>query len=106
MFEDLSNKLEGVLKKIRGQGKITEKNVDESLREIRRVLFDADVNAFTRILKASPFGSFIYGGIQEDLLWCIRKNNGCCVSPFYNEIIIQGSSPLGIEEKIPDDSSG
>ena len=44
MFEDLSNKLEGVLKKIRGQGKITEKNVDESLREIRRVLFDADVN--------------------------------------------------------------
>lgn len=44
MFEDLSNKLEGVLKKIRGQGKITEKNIDESLREIRRVLFDADVN--------------------------------------------------------------
>lgn len=44
MFEDLSNKLESVLKKIRGQGKITEKNIDESLREIRRVLFDADVN--------------------------------------------------------------
>ena len=44
MFEDLSGKLEGVLKKIRGQGKITEKNVEESLREIRRVLFDADVN--------------------------------------------------------------
>lgn len=44
MFDDLSGKLEGVLKKIRGQGKITEKNVDESLREIRRVLFDADVN--------------------------------------------------------------
>jgi signal recognition particle subunit FFH/SRP54 (srp54) len=44
MFEDLSVKLEGVLKKIRGQGKITEKNIDESLREIRRVLFDADVN--------------------------------------------------------------
>jgi signal recognition particle subunit SRP54 len=44
MFEDLTYKLESVLKKIRGQGKITEKNVDESLREIRRVLFDADVN--------------------------------------------------------------
>lgn len=44
MFEDLSGKLEGVLKKIRGQGKITEKNIEESLREIRRVLFDADVN--------------------------------------------------------------
>jgi len=44
MFEDLTNKFESVLKKIRGQGKITEKNVDESLREVRRVLFDADVN--------------------------------------------------------------
>ncbi|MDQ3019076.1 MAG: signal recognition particle protein [Bacteroidota bacterium] len=44
MLDDLTNKLEGVLKKIRGQGKITEGNIDESLREIRRVLFDADVN--------------------------------------------------------------
>jgi len=44
MFEELTNKLEVVLKKIRGQGKITEKNVEESLREVRRVLFDADVN--------------------------------------------------------------
>ena len=44
MFEDLQYKLDTVLKKIRGQGKITEKNVDDSLREVRRVLFDADVN--------------------------------------------------------------
>ncbi|MBX7043904.1 MAG: signal recognition particle protein [Ignavibacteria bacterium] len=44
MFDDLTNKFDTVLKKIRGQGKITEANIDESLREIRRVLFDADVN--------------------------------------------------------------
>jgi len=44
LLDDLTNKLEGVLKKIRGQGKINDKNIDESLREIRRVLFDADVN--------------------------------------------------------------
>lgn len=44
MFEDLSNKLESALKKISGQGKITESNVADSLREIRRVLLDADVN--------------------------------------------------------------
>jgi signal recognition particle subunit SRP54 len=44
MFEDLSVKLEGVLKKLRGQGKITEANVAETLREVRRVLLDADVN--------------------------------------------------------------
>jgi signal recognition particle subunit SRP54 len=44
MFDDLTQKLDGVLKKIRGQGKITERNIDESMREVRRVLFDADVN--------------------------------------------------------------
>ena len=44
MFETLSQKLEAVFKKLRGHGKITEENVAESLREVRRVLLDADVN--------------------------------------------------------------
>ncbi len=44
MFEDLSLKLETALKKVRGQGKLTEKNISDTLREIRRVLLDADVN--------------------------------------------------------------
>lgn len=44
MFEDLSLKLEAALKKVRGQGKLTEKNISDTLREIRRVLLDADVN--------------------------------------------------------------
>ena len=44
MFEELTQKLETVFKKLRGQGKITEVNISESLREVRRVLLDADVN--------------------------------------------------------------
>ena len=44
MFEDLTQKLELVFKKLRGEGKISETNVAESLREVRRVLLDADVN--------------------------------------------------------------
>jgi signal recognition particle subunit SRP54 len=44
MFEDLSLKLENSLKKVRGQGKLTEKNISDTLREIRRVFLDADVN--------------------------------------------------------------
>jgi len=44
MFEDLSRKLDGVLKRLRGQGKISEANVAETLREVRLVLLDADVN--------------------------------------------------------------
>lgn len=44
MFEDLSLKLDVALKKIKGQGKLTEKNISDTLREIRRILLDADVN--------------------------------------------------------------
>jgi len=44
MFQDLTDKLELVFRKLRGQGKISEANVVESLREVRRVLLDADVN--------------------------------------------------------------
>ena len=44
MFESLSQKLESVFKKLRGQGRVSEANVAETLREVRRVLLDADVN--------------------------------------------------------------
>lgn len=44
MFEDLSLKIENALKKVRGQGRLTEKNISDTLREIRRILLDADVN--------------------------------------------------------------
>ncbi len=44
MFENLSDKLLTSLKKIRGQGNITEANIEDSLKEIRRHLLEADVN--------------------------------------------------------------
>ncbi len=44
MFGSLSDKLEGVLKKLRGAGKLSEKNIRDSMREVRRALLEADVN--------------------------------------------------------------
>jgi signal recognition particle subunit SRP54 len=44
MLDDLTLKLDKALKKITGQGRLTEENISETLREIRRVLLDADVN--------------------------------------------------------------
>ena len=44
MFDQLTDKLEGVFKKLRGQGRLTEANIDEALREVRRALLEADVN--------------------------------------------------------------
>ncbi|MCL0029398.1 signal recognition particle protein [Dehalococcoidia bacterium] len=44
MFESLSAKLSAVFKKLSGRGKLTEKDVDEALREVRLALLEADVN--------------------------------------------------------------
>jgi signal recognition particle subunit SRP54 len=44
VFDQLTEKLDGVFKKLRGQGKLTEANVEEALREVRRALLEADVN--------------------------------------------------------------
>ncbi len=44
MFESLSDKLSAVFKRLSGKGKLTEKDVDEALREVRLALLEADVN--------------------------------------------------------------
>ncbi len=44
MFESLSEKLDGALQSLSGKGRITELNVAQSMREVRRALLDADVN--------------------------------------------------------------
>ena len=44
MFDTLSDRLDGIFKKLRGHGRITESNIDEALREVRLALLEADVN--------------------------------------------------------------
>ncbi|MBU0665547.1 MAG: signal recognition particle protein [Proteobacteria bacterium] len=44
MFENLTDKLEGVFKKLRGHGKLTEENIQDAMQEVRMALLEADVN--------------------------------------------------------------
>lgn len=44
MFEDLTSKLEGIFKKLRGHGRLSEDNIKDALKEVRRALLEADVN--------------------------------------------------------------
>lgn len=62
MFDDLSGKLESVLKKLRGQHRISEENIKEALREVRVALLEADVNfnvvkAFINRVKEAAVGA-------------------------------------------------
>lgn len=64
MFENLSQNIEQAFRNIRGKGKITEINVAETLKEIRRALIDADVNYkvakdFTNVVKSEALGKEI-----------------------------------------------
>jgi signal recognition particle subunit SRP54 len=69
MFENLSEKVLGSLKKIRGQNRITESNIEETLREIRLSLLEADVNFkvvknFIDRVKAKALGSEVLRGVN------------------------------------------
>src|SRR3954468_4324759 len=44
MFDTLSDRFEGIFKRLRGKGRLSEQDVDDALREIRRALLEADVN--------------------------------------------------------------
>jgi len=61
MFDRLTDRLEGAFQKLKGQGKITEVNIAETLKEVRRALVDADVNykiakEFTQEVKEKALG--------------------------------------------------
>jgi signal recognition particle subunit SRP54 len=73
MFENLSERLERSFKVLKGQHKITEINIAESLKEIRRALVDADVNykiakEFTAKVKEKALGQNVITAVQPGQL--------------------------------------
>lgn len=71
MFEALSDRLESAWKKLRGQDKISESNIQEALREVRRALLEADVNLqvvkeFVEEVRQKAQGAEVIAGIRPD----------------------------------------
>ena len=69
MFENLSERLERSFKLLKGQGRITEINVAETLKEVRRALLDADVNfriakQFTDTVKQKAIGQEVISSVN------------------------------------------
>ena len=68
MFENLSQKLTTTLRKVRGQGRLTETSIDDSLKEVKMALLEADVNfrvvkAFLRSVKSRAIGEEVQGSL-------------------------------------------
>lgn len=73
MFENLSERLERSFKIIKGQGRITEINVAETLKDVRRALLDADVNYriakdFTDTVKEKALGQNVLNAVKPSQL--------------------------------------
>lgn len=73
MFENLSDKLERAFKVLKGHGQITEINVAETMKEVRRALLDADVNFktakdFTDRVKAKALGQDVLTAVSPGQL--------------------------------------
>lgn len=73
MFENLSDRLERSFKILKGEGKITEINVAETLKDVRRALLDADVNYkvaknFTDTVKAKALGMNVLSAVKPGQL--------------------------------------
>lgn len=71
MFDALSDRLESAWKKLRGQDKISQSNIQEALREVRRALLEADVNLqvvkdFVAEVEAKAQGAEVIAGVRPD----------------------------------------
>ena len=71
MFDSLTGRFRSILKSLRGQGRLTEANVQAGLREIRLALLEADVNVrvareFIDRVKAKALGSAVLDSLIEE----------------------------------------
>lgn len=69
MFENLSDRLEKSFKLLKGQGRISEINIAETLKDVRRALLDADVNykiakSFTDTVKKKALGQDVLNAVK------------------------------------------
>lgn len=96
MFESLGDRLQEVLHKAKGYGKITEENIDEMMREIRLSLLEADVNykvvkEFTTKVKEKALGEEVKRSIKPgDLFVKIVKDE-------LTELLGGEAAPLNME---------
>ena len=68
MFESLSEKLDRTFKKLKGQGRLSEKNIQDALKEVRLALLEADVNykvvkKFVEDIRQRALGQEVLGSL-------------------------------------------
>jgi signal recognition particle subunit SRP54 len=103
MFESLTEKLELTFKKLRGQGKITEKNIDEALREVRLALLEADVHVkvvknFLETVKSKSLGQEVLQSLtpEQQFIKIVRDELVGLLGGEHHEIDLKTAPPAVI----------
>jgi signal recognition particle subunit SRP54 len=74
MLDNLTNRLSGVIKNLRGNARLTETNIQDALREVRMALLEADValpvvKAFISQIKERALGQEVMGSLTPGQAW-------------------------------------
>lgn len=103
MFSVLSDKLESTLKNLKGQGTLSEENVTESLREVRRAFLEADVNfkvtkQFVNAVKEKALGQEVLSSVSpgQQIVKIIHDELVNIMGGEAQELNISNKNPFGI----------
>ena len=103
MFESLTDKLELTFKRLRGQGKISEKNIDDALREVRLALLEADVHVkvvknFIESIKAKSLGQEVLQSLtpEQQLVKIVRDELIGLLGGEYQDLDLKTAPPVVI----------
>ena len=103
MFETLTDKLDLTFKRLRGQGKVSEKNIDEALREVRLALLEADVHfkvvkGFLESVKTKALGQEVLLSLTPDqqFVKIVREELTSLLGGSQQELDLRGTPPLVI----------
>jgi len=103
MFESLTDKLELTFKRLRGQGKISEKNIDDALREVRLALLEADVHVkvvknFIESIKAKSLGQEVLQSLtpEQQFIKIVRDELIGLLGGEYQDLDLKTAPPVVI----------
>ncbi len=101
MFESLSEKLEAVFRRLRGHGKLTEKHLEEALREVRLALLEADVNFrvvkdFVERIKTQALGQEVLASLspEQQVIKIVNAELVALLGGQYTELNLSASPPV------------
>ena len=103
MFESLTEKLELTFKRLRGEGKISEKNIDDALREVRLALLEADVHVkvvktFLDSIKAKSLGQEVLQSLtpEQQFLKIVRDELTDLLGGEHRKLDLKAAPPVVI----------